>query len=369
MPEFNHDRTCIRCLTKDLGARNVINLDAMFNAFDSVNKLMHDTPELQDLYLCANCNGDQLAIEMRQSMWQCYNCECHFWSSNLYPNPNATINVAQINTNFANAKAFLAEQNKHNTACLKQYPFGALPNIYLFLDPQEFQNNITRNPGAYSMLTMHYEVVNLPASLNPDGPDKGEFIMIRAKFSSSYNDARIINFKRDGDYLTKHIVHMIKQIPSGYRTYDPATFIWMFPQKNFALIELLMKGQPSIKTTEATRLHTSLDDFISPPTRKERIWADDLFDSGKIKVEAAEDFFNAGINSGEVIVPEDVKSKFIALIRPVISFDITINAERDVFLRGYKLAARKFHPDLAGGDAAKMSELNMLWSQYKEVVK
>jgi hypothetical protein len=65
----------------------------------------------------------------------------------------------------------------------------------------------------------------------------------------------------------------------------------------------------------------------------------------------------------------DIKTKLIAIVQPFMPMPLDeLDCNKEWMMRAYKITARKLHPDL-GGDAAKMSELNSLYMQYKEIVE
>jgi hypothetical protein len=188
---------------------------------------------------------------------------------------------------------------------------------------------------------VHYERVTI-----------GDQKLIKLAFSSSATRVHL-HFTKDPEFTT--VITLLKQIPAGKRDYNPATRIWTVPESALEIFETL-----NIDVFE----HPNLDAFINPPSQSEakaKHWADSLRD--QVKVEAAEDFFKGSPVISGVSNPEALQQRLTAIISRYVSFELK---DRESFLRGYKLTARKLHPDF-GGDAQKMSELNELWAQYKEV--
>lgn len=199
------------------------------------------------------------------------------------------------------------------------------------------------------MLYGHYEKINIA------GED-----MYSIRFSSKpFKATKISNY----DWLILNdIVAVIKQIPSGKRSYDPVTFVWTIPENGFRIIVSMLKHVGVVVE------HQSLADFMNPSANNSSKpnWADQVrtSQSFKAKVESAEDFFKSNIISSATMNESEIKSKLRSLISPFVSFDLE---DKESFIRGYKFAARRLHPDL-GGDPVKMSELNELYAQYKELV-
>lgn len=217
----------------------------------------------------------------------------------------------------------------------------------------------------YDMLYCHYEIFQLPIDVGnmPAGSN-----MMRFKFSSSTLKASVLNFKRDGDVM-KRTIELIKQIPTGKRSYDPATNIWTIPLINKTLIDGMIFSQfisGGSNINQVVIEHPDLDQFINPPiqnTESKNTWS-----QTKVKVENPEDFF---YKAPTILSEPDIKMRLIEITKPYLSLPPTMDeVNKEWFMRAYKITARKLHPDLNPdpSSAKKMSELNELWTQYKELV-
>jgi len=158
---------------------------------------------------------------------------------------------------------------------------------------------------------------------------------------------------------SKQIINLFKQIPSSKRSFDPVTKIWILPE---SILKLLLVMPDLGKTA-----HNDLDAWLNPPKNQDSFkW----YDNANIKTEAPEDFFHAHTASSSCVLTEtELQNKLVAIVEPLVTFKLS---SKEDMVRGYKLAARKLHPDLNGGSAKsakRMSELNSLWMQYKEVAK
>jgi hypothetical protein len=197
------------------------------------------------------------------------------------------------------------------------------------------------------MLYCHYQMLDI-----------GGIEMMKLVFSSQ---SRHANRLLSHDFETaKPIIHLIKQIPSAKRNYDPIWKVWTIPATHFSIIIGLVPQGNDIQ-------HTNLDEFINPPIPEQKKW----YDNANIKAESAEDFFHSHSPVTSSLMTEtELKQRIAAIIYEVIipSYDLENGTKQDL-LRAYKLAARRLHPDVIGGNAALMSELNSLWMQYKEIAK
>jgi len=211
------------------------------------------------------------------------------------------------------------------------------------------------------MLYCHYELftlnttlagTNIPTSLQ----------MMKLKFSSSNINGSVVNFRRDGQVL-QQIVQILKQIPAGKRSYDDTTNIWTVPFKSLDIINALLSSQIG-GANQTMFCHVDLDAFLNPPAPESK----NKWSNVKVKTEKPEDFFYkppTGMDKNDII------ARLTAIVMPYMAESVKqsdgANLDKEFFMRAYKITARKLHPDL-GGDPAKMSELNQLWMQYKEMV-
>lgn len=188
--------------------------------------------------------------------------------------------------------------------------------------------------------------------------------LVKLKFSGSPNLKNSYISFADKKHL-QTCVTLLKQIPAGKRSYDPSTYIWTIPETNLEIVELYLNANGGAIIEWA-----DLAAAMNPQTQKNKNWADSLRDAGKVKSESVEDFFknapgSSTTASAGALTTEALQQRLTLMIKPFVSFELE---DRESFLRGYKIAARRLHPDL-GGDAAKMSELNSLFMQYKEVMR
>lgn len=188
---------------------------------------------------------------------------------------------------------------------------------------------------------MHYQHIQLNSGTK----------LTKLKFSS-YSHLNKIQGTNDFQKL-KELVGFIKQIPATSREYDSKLNIWIIPRAQFNNLEGIFKTIYSIDTKE----HTDL-----------KRWAEGLLEVEPEQVNAApkpEDFFYS--TQQPVGQPKIDKETARKLFVDFISRESISVFENGDLIKSYKLAARKLHPDLNGGDARKMTELNSLWQQYKSL--
>lgn len=188
---------------------------------------------------------------------------------------------------------------------------------------------------------MHYQHVQLSSGTS----------LTKVKFSS-YANLNKIQGTNDFQKL-KELVGFIKQIPATSREYDSKLNIWIIPRAQFDNLEGIFKTVYFIATKE----HTDL-----------KRWAEGLPEIEPEQVNTApkpEDFFYSTQQPvGQSKIDKETARK---LFVDFISRESISVFENGDLIKSYKLAARKLHPDLNGGDARKMTELNSLWQQYKSL--
>lgn len=196
------------------------------------------------------------------------------------------------------------------------------------------------------MIYIHYEQFKL-----------ADVDAIKLVFSSSKTSPSIIIGQSDWNKV-KELSNIFKQIPSGKRSYDPIVKMWILPE---SILKVLLVMPDLGKTA-----HNDLDAWLNPPKNQDNFkW----YDNANIKAEAPEDFFHAHTASSSCVLTEtELQAKLLSIVKPFMKMPEDDNLNKEWFLRAYKITARKLHPDL-GGDANKMSELNMLWNQYKEIAR
>lgn len=180
--------------------------------------------------------------------------------------------------------------------------------------------------------------------------------LTKLKFSS---DTRRPAMVGDLNFINlKTCVEIIKQIPASLRTFEPYQNIWTIPASSFNLARTLWESTKKI----------DVNNFI--PHADLKRWADGLegvvLEHEKTAPKPEDFFYNTGQVIGGPKVSKDQAR--MTLVDFLTREAITVFENGDL-IKSYKIAARKLHPDLNGGDASKMSELNMLWRQYKELEK
>ena len=167
--------------------------------------------------------------------------------------------------------------------------------------------------------------------------------MKEVRITYLYNDTIVelhfITIPRKGwfkDNIQPVIDVMKNMIPANAREYDPATFKWQIAIEYWpALRQILTSTQFAVKE-------------VSPSTSHANVPKD-----------YAENFYHAPVKR-EV----ETKESILVLLAKLLGIHEDIASMELVALKKkYREAARRYHPDL-GGDAAKMAELNRVWSIY-----
>jgi hypothetical protein len=136
------------------------------------------------------------------------------------------------------------------------------------------------------------------------------------------------------------IITIIKtQIPATQRSYDPVTYKWEIA------MEFWMPIQVVLESLGFTIKHLANNDQASGPT---------------VPKDYAENFYNETAPSAAV--NENIREKLFEMLEIDVTW-VSSKNDPDNLRSLYRTKARQLHPDL-GGDAAKMSELNRLWSLY-----
>lgn len=142
-------------------------------------------------------------------------------------------------------------------------------------------------------------------------------------------------------WFREHVRPMVETIkalvPATDRQYDPAAFSW------------------TISASYWTAMKTVLEHagwaFINKYDQTANV---------NVKQEYAESFYNAQEAAGTPSA-EDLNDKLIVLTGLLDFAKLSTDEQKTA----YRQACRKYHPDL-GGDAAKMSELNRVWTLYNK---
>lgn len=195
-----------------------------------------------------------------------------------------------------------------------------------------------------TMLFVHYE--NISVLGRP---------YVKLKFSTSGMSAQMngaSNFK-----LVKECVDYLKQIPATSRTFEPGTLFWTIPTSNFTLLKGIYIKLDKVPDTNFI-LHTDL-----------KRWNAGLegvvLEHEKVAPKPEDFFYSTAQPVGQPKV--DIETARKTLVDFLIRESIQVFENGDI-AKSYKIAARKLHPDLNGGDASKMTELNFLFQQYKSLV-
>ena len=158
-------------------------------------------------------------------------------------------------------------------------------------------------------------------------------------YNNTIVELHFITMPRKGwfkDNIQPVIDVMKNMIPANAREYDPATFKWQIAIEYWpALRQILISTQFAVKE-------------VSPSTSHANVPKD-----------YAENFYHAPVKR-EV----ETKESILVLLAKLLGIHEDIASMELVALKKkYREAARRYHPDL-GGDAAKMAELNRVWSIY-----
>jgi hypothetical protein len=158
-------------------------------------------------------------------------------------------------------------------------------------------------------------------------------------YNNTIVELHFITMPRKGwfkDNIQPVIDVMKNMIPANAREYDSATFKWQIAIEYWpSLRQILTSIQFAVKE-------------VSPSTSHANVPKD-----------YAENFYHAPVKR-EV----ETKESILVLLAKLLGIHEDIASMELVALKKkYREAARRYHPDL-GGDAAKMAELNRVWSIY-----
>lgn len=200
---------------------------------------------------------------------------------------------------------------------------------------------------------IHYAIIDLP---------KGKFVQLKfcsnefPTWSITENKNVFFVSKQDWNLVAAPLVTMIKQIPSTKRVWDAKNYTWTIPEDVWQRIAIVAKNGLGCKLKEHKNLY---QDFIYYNPQK------------PIEAPSADEFFyqqteNFSTNQSTEISKEDIENKLRELLElnPDLTFSIV---KFDDLKKLYRRAAMKFHPDVNGGDASKMTELNYYWQEWQKV--
>lgn len=196
--------------------------------------------------------------------------------------------------------------------------------------------------------------------------------MVKLKFASNKSTVKL----QTSDFNRVKTVYLplLKQIPAGKRKFDVIDNVWTIPAYSFDVIRQLVEQEtgtgyfsPYMGSSNVIKHKDLYKDYIfaanDTSSKTQKAWHETVREQASFEAEAAEDFFHQSVTVHELSAT-DIQQQLKLLIAPHINFELN---GREDFMRGYKIAARRYHPDIKGGDAQKMSELNSLWMQYKEI--
>ena len=164
-------------------------------------------------------------------------------------------------------------------------------------------------------------------------------VRITYLYNNTIVELHFITMPRKGwfkDNIQPVIDVMKNMIPANAREYDPATFKWQIAIEYWpALRQILTSTQFAVKEISPAATHAN------------------------VPKDYAENFYHAPAKR-EV----ETKESILVLLAKLLGIHEDIASMELVALKKkYREAARRYHPDL-GGDAAKMAELNRVWSIY-----
>jgi hypothetical protein len=163
------------------------------------------------------------------------------------------------------------------------------------------------------------------------------------------------------DFITvKKIVEIIKQIPPSERVYDPISKIWTIPTPKFATLSNILRA---MQVKPLCWSPNDFDDFLAGKSHSTKV--DSVEEAAKVAPKA-EDFFYTQAPIKKLVSEVEVETALCKL------FDLSYSDVESMRLnvkKLYRQAAKQLHPDLNGGDASKMTELNYYFQQYKTLGK
>lgn len=179
---------------------------------------------------------------------------------------------------------------------------------------------------------------------------------------SSYKYGRLkIDFKSSPleELIFKACVQVLKFPAQQYYMYDPPTYMWsymgQFDVSSSYGEEVIKKLEAVVNVMGGDFKAIAVEDLAAQAVNN---WVE-LSPNKKKKMSAEEFFYNHGTPaSTPALTKEQVQEKFRALTGAVF-----------MDKKSYRQAASRFHPDVIGGDAAKMSEINMLWQLWMSFEK
>ena len=163
---------------------------------------------------------------------------------------------------------------------------------------------------------------------------------IKAVFNGSIMELRFNTIPRRGWFKdnVQPVIDVIKTaIPGHMREYDPARFTWAFAIEVWPTVKAIVENTGFVlEEKKEAHAHVNVpEDYV-------------------------ENFYHEAHPAKTTETKESVAKQLEALLESVISLEHLSEFE---LKKLYRQKARQLHPDM-GGDAAKMAELNRLWSIY-----
>jgi hypothetical protein len=170
-------------------------------------------------------------------------------------------------------------------------------------------------------------------------------VNVTPTFNDTIYEIKFVTQMRRG-WFAENVTPMVNflkaQIPSTQRNYNPAGHTW----------EIAAEYWPAVKITlESFGWTVKLLDLTARASAGEP--------NVKVDAEYAEKFY---YEDAPVSSTKESSATIAVLLSDYLGVDVSAQDLSDL-KRLYRTKARELHPDL-GGDAAKMSELNRLWTLY-----
>ena len=163
-------------------------------------------------------------------------------------------------------------------------------------------------------------------------------VRVKSLANDSIMEIEFVTIPRKGYFKDniQPIIDVLKaQIPATQRTYDPTTHKWEMAMEYWAPFKIVLESLGF--TIDKVKEHVD-------PT------------APHVPQDYADNFYNAPAPTKE---PQE---NIASALSEIMGVDIATLGDKEL-KNCYRAACRKHHPDF-GGDAAKMSELNRLWSLY-----
>ena len=190
-------------------------------------------------------------------------------------------------------------------------------------------------------------------------------IMLTQFVMSSFRSFPRINWKDEEEKHTCHLVgSLLKAVPSEHRDYDADTKIWSvvgdYGKSVLRTINVAISKNIAGKT-----VIVELSDLESRVKAKNFSDAETKVkvDTAQFESQFAEGFFHREPVSNSTALSGD---ELYAALSKLLNLPVEVvkTGDKKILKRAYLQSTKRLHPDLPGGDAKKMAELNSLWSIY-----